>query len=99
MVIKLLEGTQGIGVILAPDLKVAEAIIETLQSTRQNVLIQRFVKESKGRDIRALVVGDRVVAAMAEVRAVCEHVHLPLQSGSSAVLIGPLTYRRERRAG
>ena len=67
VVIKLLEGTQGIGVILAPDLKVAEAIIETLQSTRQNVLIQRFVKESKGRDIRALVVGDRVVAAMRRV--------------------------------
>jgi ribosomal protein S6--L-glutamate ligase len=64
VVIKLLEGTQGIGVILAPSLKVAEAIIETLQSTRQNVLIQRFIKESKGRDIRALVVGDRVVAAM-----------------------------------
>jgi ribosomal protein S6--L-glutamate ligase len=67
VVIKLLEGTQGIGVILAPDLKVAEAIIETLQSTRQNVLIQHFVKESKGRDIRALVVGDRVVAAMRRV--------------------------------
>jgi ribosomal protein S6--L-glutamate ligase len=64
VVIKLLEGTQGIGVILAPSIKVAEAIIETLQSTRQNVLIQRFVKESKGRDVRALVVGDRVVAAM-----------------------------------
>ncbi|MDT0213546.1 RimK family alpha-L-glutamate ligase [Rothia sp. ARF10] len=64
VVIKLLEGTQGIGVILAPDNKVAEAIIETLQSTSQNVLIQSFVKESKGRDIRALVVGDRVVAAM-----------------------------------
>jgi len=64
VVIKLLEGTQGIGVILAPGLKVAEAIIETLQSTRQNVLIQKFVKESKGRDVRALVVGDRVVAAM-----------------------------------
>ena len=64
VVIKLLEGTQGIGVILAPEIKVAEAIIETLQSTRQNVLIQRFVKESKGRDVRALVVGDRVVAAM-----------------------------------
>jgi ribosomal protein S6--L-glutamate ligase len=64
VVIKLLEGTQGIGVILAPSIKVAEAIIETLQSTRQNVLIQHFVKESKGRDIRALVVGDRVVAAM-----------------------------------
>ncbi len=67
VVIKLLEGTQGIGVILAPDRKVAEAIIETLHSTRQNVLIQRFVKESKGRDIRALVVGDRVVAAMRRV--------------------------------
>ena len=67
VVIKLLEGTQGIGVILAPELKVAEAIIETLQSTRQNVLIQRFVKESRGRDIRALVVGDRVVAAMRRV--------------------------------
>ena len=64
VVIKLLEGTQGIGVILAPDQKVAEAIIETLHSTRQNVLIQRFVSESRGRDIRALVVGDRVVAAM-----------------------------------
>lgn len=67
VVIKLLEGTQGIGVILAPTIKVAEAIIETLQSTRHNVLIQRFVKESKGRDIRALVVGDRVVAAMRRV--------------------------------
>jgi ribosomal protein S6--L-glutamate ligase len=64
VVIKLLEGTQGIGVILAPDDKVAEAVIETLQSTKQNVLIQRFIAESRGNDIRALVVGDRVVAAM-----------------------------------
>jgi ribosomal protein S6--L-glutamate ligase len=67
VVIKLLEGTQGIGVILAPDVSVAEAIIETLQSTKQNVLIQEFITESKGRDIRALVVGDRVVAAMRRV--------------------------------
>ncbi len=64
VVIKLLEGTQGIGVILAPDTKVAEAVIETLQSTRQNVLIQRFISESRGRDLRAFVIGDRVVAAM-----------------------------------
>ncbi|MGO4690738.1 30S ribosomal protein S6--L-glutamate ligase [Glaciibacter sp. 2TAF33] len=64
VVIKLLEGTQGIGVILAPEANVAEAIIETLHSTNQNVLIQRFIAESRGRDIRALVVGDRVVAAM-----------------------------------
>ncbi len=67
VVIKLLEGTQGIGVILAPDTKVAEAIIETLQTTKQNVLIQQFIAESKGRDVRALVVGDRVVAAMRRV--------------------------------
>jgi ribosomal protein S6--L-glutamate ligase len=64
VIIKLLEGTQGVGVILAETQKVAEAIIETLQSARQNVLIQKFVAESKGKDVRAFVVGDRVVAAM-----------------------------------
>lgn len=64
VIIKILEGTQGVGVILADNTKVAEAIIETLQTAKQNVLIQQFVKESRGRDIRAFVVGDRVVAAM-----------------------------------
>src|SRR6056297_1641899 len=67
IIIKLLEGTQGVGVILADSVKIAEAIIETLQSTRQNVLVQKFVAESKGRDIRAFVVGDQVVAAMRRV--------------------------------
>jgi ribosomal protein S6--L-glutamate ligase len=67
VIIKILEGTQGVGVILADTTKVAEAIIETLQSARQNVLIQQFIGESRGRDIRALVVGDRVVAAMRRV--------------------------------
>jgi ribosomal protein S6--L-glutamate ligase len=67
IIIKLLEGTQGVGVILADTVKIAEAIIETLHSTSQNVLVQRFVSESKGRDIRAIVVGDRVVAAMRRV--------------------------------
>lgn len=64
VIIKVLEGTQGIGVILAETEKAAEAIIETLHGARQNVLIQKFVSESKGKDIRAFVVGDRVVAAM-----------------------------------
>lgn len=64
VIIKVLEGTQGAGVILAETDKIAEAIVETLQTARQNVLIQKFVAESKGRDIRAFVVGDRVVAAM-----------------------------------
>jgi ribosomal protein S6--L-glutamate ligase len=67
VIIKLLEGTQGVGVILADSVKIAEAIIETLQSTKQNVLIQKFVGESSGKDIRAFVVGDRVVAAMRRV--------------------------------
>lgn len=64
VIIKLLEGTQGVGVILAESRKVAEAIIETLHGARQNVLIQKFVAESKGRDVRAFVVGGKVVAAM-----------------------------------
>lgn len=67
VIIKLLEGTQGVGVILADSPKIAEAIIETLQSARQSVLVQKFVAESKGRDVRAFVVGDRVVAAMRRV--------------------------------
>jgi ribosomal protein S6--L-glutamate ligase len=64
VIIKVLEGTQGVGVILADTVKIAQAIVETLQSVRQNVLIQRFVSESRGRDLRAFVVGGRVVAAM-----------------------------------
>lgn len=67
VVIKLLEGTQGIGVILAETNNVAEAIVETLQSTKQNVLVQQFIEESKGKDIRAIVAGNRVVAAMRRV--------------------------------
>jgi ribosomal protein S6--L-glutamate ligase len=67
VIIKLLEGTQGVGVILAESVKMAQAIIETLQSTKQNVLVQKFVNESRGRDIRAFVIGDRVVAAMRRV--------------------------------
>lgn len=67
VVIKLIEGTQGIGVLLAESVKQAESIIELLQSQKQNVLIQKFVAESKGKDIRAFVVGDQVVAAMRRV--------------------------------
>ncbi len=67
VIIKLIEGTQGIGVLLAESTKAAESIIELLQSQKQDVLIQKFVAESKGKDIRAFVVGDRVVAAMRRV--------------------------------
>ncbi|MCI0362825.1 MAG: RimK family alpha-L-glutamate ligase [Phycisphaerales bacterium] len=64
VVLKLLQGAQGMGVILADSTKNAQAILETMRTARQNVLIQKFVAESKGRDVRALVVGDRVVAAV-----------------------------------
>lgn len=67
VIIKVLEGTQGVGVILAETNKVAEAIIETLHGAQQNVLVQKFVAESKGRDVRAFVVGDRVVAGVRRV--------------------------------
>ena len=64
VILKLLEGTQGVGVILAESIKAAEAIHETLRASGQRVLVQKFVSESRGRDIRAFVVGGRVVAAM-----------------------------------
>lgn len=64
VIIKLIEGTQGVGVVLAETAKIAQAIVEMLHGTSQNVVIQKFVKESKGKDVRAFVVGDQVVAAM-----------------------------------
>lgn len=67
VVIKLLEGTQGVGVILADSNKIAEAIIETLHSSKQNVLIQKFIGESRGKDVRAIVIGGKVIAAMRRV--------------------------------
>ena len=64
VIVKLVEGTQGVGVILAETSKVAQAIVETLSTVGKNVLIQRFVEESRGTDVRAFCVGGRVVAAM-----------------------------------
>jgi ribosomal protein S6--L-glutamate ligase len=66
-VMKVLEGTQGVGVILVDSVKNAQAILETLQMARQHVILQKFVAESRGRDLRVFVVGDRVVAAMRRV--------------------------------
>ncbi len=63
-VIKLLEGTQGIGVVLAETEKAAESVIEAFMGLKANILIQEFIAEAGGADIRCLVVGGRVVAAM-----------------------------------
>ncbi|HEX6199571.1 MAG TPA: 30S ribosomal protein S6--L-glutamate ligase [Thermoanaerobaculia bacterium] len=64
VILKLLEGTQGVGVILAESVSTAESVLDAMHSLKQNILIQAFIKESAGQDIRAIVVGDRVVAAM-----------------------------------
>ena len=64
IVIKLLEGTQGVGVVLAETQKAAESVIEAFRGLDANILAQEFIKEAGGADIRCLVVGDKVVAAM-----------------------------------
>lgn len=99
VIIKLLEGAQGIGVILAESVKIAEAIIETLQGARQNVLIQKFVSESKGRDVRAFVVGDRVIAAMRRTATGQEYRSNVHRGGSTeAITLDPLYERTAVRA-
>ena len=64
VVVKLLEGTQGVGVVLAETRKAAESVISAFRQLDANFLVQEFIAEAEGADIRALVVGDDVVAAM-----------------------------------
>lgn len=64
LVIKLLEGTQGIGVVLAETYKAAQSVIEAFHGLEADILIQEFIKESRGADIRAFVVNGRIVGAM-----------------------------------
>lgn len=64
LIIKLLEGTQGVGVVLAPTQKAAESMIQAFHSMKARVIVQEFVEEAKGEDIRAFVVDGKVVGAM-----------------------------------
>lgn len=64
LVIKLLEGTQGLGVVLAETRQAAKSVIQAFRGLGTNILVQEFIAEAKGADIRAFVVGERVVAAM-----------------------------------
>jgi ribosomal protein S6--L-glutamate ligase len=64
VVVKLLEGTQGVGVVLAETQKAAESVISAFRQLDANFLVQQFIKEANGADIRALIVGGEVVAAM-----------------------------------
>ncbi len=64
LIIKLLEGTQGRGVVLAETAKAAESVIDAFRQLNANILVQEFIKEAGGSDVRAIVVGDRIVASM-----------------------------------
>ncbi|MGB3406540.1 MAG: 30S ribosomal protein S6--L-glutamate ligase [Jannaschia sp.] len=86
LVIKLLEGTQGLGVVLADTDRSAKSVIEAFRATNTNILIQEFIKEAGGTDIRALVVGGKVVAAMKRSGADGEFRSNLHRGGSAAVV-------------
>jgi ribosomal protein S6--L-glutamate ligase len=83
VVVKLLEGTQGIGVVLAETESTASSVIEAFHGLDQNILIQKFIREANGADIRALVVGRKVVAAMKR-KAVAGEFRSNLHRGGTA---------------
>jgi len=93
LVIKLLEGTQGKGVVLAETRKAAESVIGAFQQVGANILVQQYIKEAKGTDIRAFVVGGRVVAAM-ERKAAPGEFRSNLHLGGTAT---PITLTRKER--
>ncbi|WP_020680241.1 30S ribosomal protein S6--L-glutamate ligase [Marinobacterium rhizophilum] len=64
LVIKLLEGTQGIGVVLAETRQAAESVLEAFMGLKASVMVQEYIKEAGGADIRCFVIGDKVIAAM-----------------------------------
>ncbi|CAA6826466.1 MAG: Ribosomal protein S6 glutaminyl transferase [uncultured Thiotrichaceae bacterium] len=86
LVIKLLEGTQGIGVVLAETQKAAESVIEAFMGVKANILVQEYIKEADGADIRCFVIGGKVVAAMKRQAAPGEF-RSNLHRGGSAELI------------
>ena len=86
VVIKLLEGTQGIGVVLAETMSSAKSVIEAFRGANVNILVQEFIKEAGGTDIRALVVGGKVVAAMKRTGAP-DDFRSNLHRGGSAQIV------------
>ncbi|MCC4831082.1 30S ribosomal protein S6--L-glutamate ligase [Shewanella sp. 10N.7] len=85
-VIKLLEGTQGIGVVLAETRKAAESVIEAFMGLKANIMVQEYIKEAGGADIRCFVIGDKVIAAMKRQGAEGEF-RSNLHRGGSATVV------------
>lgn len=94
VVVKLLQGTQGVGVVLAETERAASSVIEAFHGLDQNILIQQFIKESKGSDIRAVVIGRKVVAAMKRQAAAGEFRSNLHRGGSATKIRLPAEYRR-----
>lgn len=94
VVVKLLEGTQGIGVVLAESTRAAASVIEAFHGLDQNILIQKFIREANGSDIRALVVGRKVVAAMRRQAVAGEFRSNIHRGGKSRNMRLPAEYRR-----
>lgn len=86
LVIKLLEGTQGIGVVLAETNQAAESVIQAFMGMKANIMVQEYIKEAKGADIRCLVIGDKVVAAMKRQAAEGEFRSNLHRGGSASVI-------------
>lgn len=86
LVIKLLEGTQGIGVVLAETNQAAESVVQAFMGLKANIMVQEYIKEAKGADIRCLVVGDKVVAAMKRQAAEGEFRSNLHRGGSASVI-------------
>ena len=86
LVIKLLEGTQGIGVVMCETEQAAESVLEAFMGLKANIMVQEYIKEAGGADIRCLVVGDKVIAAMKR-QAKPGEFRSNLHRGGSASLI------------
>ncbi|HWL09873.1 MAG TPA: 30S ribosomal protein S6--L-glutamate ligase [Planctomicrobium sp.] len=86
LVVKIVEGTQGVGVILAETRKAAEAVIEAFRGVEANILVQEFIREAAGSDLRCIVVGNKVVAAMMRTAPTGEF-RSNLHRGGSAELV------------
>jgi ribosomal protein S6--L-glutamate ligase len=86
LVVKLLEGTQGIGVVLAETQKAAESVIEGFMGVKANILVQEYIKEAGGSDIRCFVIGSKVVAAMQRNAAPGEFRSNLHRGGSSSLI-------------
>jgi ribosomal protein S6--L-glutamate ligase len=94
VVVKLLQGTQGVGVVLAESARAAGSVIEAFHGLEQNILIQKFIRESKGSDLRALVVGRKVAAAMRRQALAGEFRSNIHRGGSSKKIRLPAEYRK-----